>query len=433
MEQSQQANSGNPDGTGSGYVHPQYGDLGVPGSVNTRHNLSQAEPFFEDNPYMLHLSVTGRCNAHCIGCISSSITFKENPSEPQSKEFDVQPQRDSMAIRQLLADRKEDYAVICLYGGEPLLECEKIQQTIDLLSVNPPLPLRYMLYTNGQLLEESIRQFPQLFRKLWLVSVSIDGQTEQHNANRPGTDLTRIHRGLRNLSQYPTASVLMWSTLREGQSLTDCFEEFLYLYEHGLADHWFFHWIETDKPFEDFGRYLQEYESQLRQVMHIYLEFLGLGRILSIVHISELVLYLLSGKLRGSTACGVELEKNYDIAGGKIMACADLGPKWVLGLVNPDGSPEIQPKELSKLIAYKNELGCGSCGVHPYCGGRCPVEGLTASRQRLSEYCQLMRLHVAVVKEYLPHIQRAMKLQDIDLQRLYDHSAFYAQFTDVTP
>jgi len=95
--------------------------------------------------------------------------------------------------------------------------------------------------------------------------------------------------------------------------------------------------------------------------------------------------------------------------------------------------PVIENKDLSSLIEYKHALGCYQCGIHAYCGGRCPVQAITGSKLRLQQYCRLMRLHVGIVQQYIPDIVKYIERNGIDLQELYDQSAYYAQFTDVTP
>jgi radical SAM protein with 4Fe4S-binding SPASM domain len=136
---------------------------------------------------------------------------------------------------------------------------------------------------------------------------------------------------------------------------------------------------------------------------------------------------------RGTTGCGVEKNRNFDIVGGRILACADLGMEWELGRVDEKGHTHLENPDLERLIDYKKHLGCYDCGVGAYCGGRCPVEAVSSSPQRLIEYCQLMRLHVGVVQQYMPQISAALKQQHISPQQLYERSAKFAQFTDVTP
>jgi radical SAM protein with 4Fe4S-binding SPASM domain len=225
----------------------------------------------------------------------------------------------------------------------------------------------------------------------------------------------------------------MWSTLREEQSLLDCFREFQYLYRNNMAHHFFWHWVETERVFNDFPRYLSTYEKDLRTIMGHYLSQMKEGRILPIAHINELIVYLLTGKKRGTTSCGVELSRNYDIVSGKIHACADLPPGYTIGEIDEEGTPHIRERDLSPLVSYKTALGCHGCGVHPYCGGRCPVQALTGSPERLLQYCQLMRLHGGVVQDHMAEITTSMAANGITAQDLYDRSAVIAQFTDVTP
>jgi sulfatase maturation enzyme AslB (radical SAM superfamily) len=104
-----------------------------------------------------------------------------------------------------------------------------------------------------------------------------------------------------------------------------------------------------------------------------------------------------------------------------------------LGVINIDGSFCIKDRDLSHLIGYKEVLGCNKCGIHSYCSGRCPVQALTGNQIRVKQYCQLMRLHVAVVLDFIKEIKILLDDKGISLQDIYNRSAFYTQFTDVTP
>jgi uncharacterized protein len=146
-----------------------------------------------------------------------------------------------------------------------------------------------------------------------------------------------------------------------------------------------------------------------------------------------LLLFALTGTGRNTTGCGVEEQRNYDLVAGKILACADLGMDWTMGVVDESGHPHLDAFAFDSLIAYKDPLGCYACGVHAYCGGRCPIEALNSDNLRLIQYCQLMRLHVGTVLNYLPQIKCLLDEQKISLQTLYDESALLTQFTDVTP
>jgi uncharacterized protein len=418
-----------------GTIHPRFGDLNRSDSVVMPTPCCAASSY-EERPFsFIHLSVTDRCNARCEGCINGLAALRGAGSQEESKRpADTVPGRDSEAILRLLPHMAERDVAICLYGGEPLLAIDRIADLYRILSLkNLAFDPRFMLYTNGQLLSRVRKSHGDLLSRIWLFSLSIDGREAQHDSVRVGTNLAEIRRGLRLLKEVRTGPALMWSTLRDGQSLHDCFEEFLDLRSHGLVDHFFWHWVEKKDPIPSFEAYVAGYDEDLRRILDNYVLALSRGDFLSIVHISELILYLLTGRKRKTTGCGVEVDQNFDILGGKIYACADLPLSEPIGYIEDDGTPRLGHHDLSLLTAYKEDLGCYGCGVHGYCGGRCPVQALVSEGERLIQYCQLMRVHVGTVIEYIPRISAHLTQRGVTLQALYDQSAMFAQFTDVTP
>ena len=416
-------------------IHDRLGNLCAPSAFVIRGLDREKFQYTESQPLYIHLSVTGRCQANCRGCINVAFnTLDQGARKARTSFNDTDPARDARCIINLIKDSPKETVTICLYGGEPLLAPEKIRALMDnITSGRPDGDIRYMLYTNGELLAESAANHPELIEKIWLFSVSIDGTREQHESIRRGTHLDRIHEGLRAIRHRRDGQVLMWSTLREEQSLLDCFDEFRLLHEEGLADQFFWHWVESGDPFGNLEKYARQYEADLRVIMAAYVDNLQAGSLLPITHINEQVLYLLSGRRRNSTACGVELARNYDIVGGRIHSCADLPLQYAIGTIAEDGTPRITPTDLSWLTEYKNDLGCRKCGIHNYCGGRCPVQAVTGSAARLRQDCQLMRLHVSTVNDHINEIAAALGKHRITAQNIYDQSAYYVQFTDGTP
>ncbi len=416
--------------------HSVFHHLAHPDSVLIDQNLPDLPAgYFEKRPLFIHLTVTGRCYARCAGCVNAAVTLGVEGDRSQMVTFpEAVPERDAGAVLRLADLTPDREVVLCFYGGEPLLAPDKISRVMDFLDSSTLAPrLKYMLITNGELFIPTMSRYPGLLESLWLVAVSLDGRRVQHNRVRRGTDLDKIHENLAALKEVRQGEVLMWSTLREDQSLLDCFREFQVLRRQGWAEHFFWHWAEAPQPYLNLPGYLEAYEGDLRQVLSEYCFSLAQGDLLSIVHLNELILYLVTGKSRGSSACGVELATNYDLVGGKVFPCADLPPELALGDIAPDGSLSLNERDLHHLVDYKERLGCHDCGVHPYCGGRCPVQAATAGFETLGQYCALMRLHVAVVQDYLPDITNSLKKNNISLETLYTTSAYLTQFTDVTP
>ena len=412
----------------NGFYHPRFGDLASPKAVV----LEASGPGLEiDRGTIFHVTVTGRCNACCEGCINVSLTC--GGRHEALSLFEADPTREAQAVI-TLAQGAERPITVAFYGGEPFLAPEKMDLMRRILRAELGEEVRFMVYTNGMLLDQALTKYPDLVRDLWLVSLSIDGQKEQHEAVRRGTNLDQIHHNLKLLrTTFPQVRVLVWSTLREEQSLTDCFVEFLNLYDQGLADYFFYHFAETEKPFTHFEDYLLRYEKEFSFLLEVFIRRLSEGELLPIVHLNELLAFILSGHRRGHTACGAELATNFDLVGGKVLACADLPQELALGEIAPGGEVSLKLHDLSFLAAYRHPLGCEDCGIEPYCGGRCPVQALTGSPLRTRQYCQLLRLHVGLVQEALPELQEVFNAYGLSAQDLYQKVGFLARYTDVVP
>ena len=418
----------------SGMVHPRFGDLLRPDAIYMDAvDLQRNECFKEDEDIIIHLTVTGRCYARCEGCINSAITFASNePRNSTLAHLESDPERDAAIIIQLARHHPDCKVTLAFYGGEPFLSADKMEELRLILSKSEVKHrVRYMVYTNGELLVQALSRYPTLMSTMWLYSISIDGDEEQHRQVRPGTSLPLIISNLRKLRSDYQGNVLFWSTIREQQSLLNWFNEFLRLYQEGLVNHFFWHWVDTREPFQDFPAYADRYGQELGEVLEKYVGRLLQGEVLPIAHLNELILYLITGKERGHTACGVELARNYDIMGSRVYACADLPPS-LGGFVEVDASDIAEP-DFGHLVEYKNWLGCSECGVRPYCGGRCPVQALCGSPERTLQICQLMRLHVGIVKERIGDISTALTRNGISLQDIYARSAYIARYTDVVP
>jgi len=416
-----------------GVNHPMFGDLARFDAVKM--TVRSAKFLDEDESIMIHLTVTGRCYARCQGCINSAITM--GILEPRSSLITFQesePERDSVIILELVKRHPDKIITVCFYGGEPFLAVDKMEKVWrNLKESKAGKMIRYMVYTNGELLIEAMNRYPEFMRDMWLYSISIDGDKKQHNRIRKGTNLNKIKRNLKELRDKFKGHIMQWSTLREEQSLYTCFEEFLRLYKQRLVDHFFWHWAETKEPYEDFAAYVRKYSQELEKLMDVYVKKIGEGESLPICHINELILYLLTGKERGHTACGVELAKNYDIVSGKVYPCADLPSCLNIGELDSDGKLSLKESNLNSLVEYKSWLGCYECGVHAYCGGRCPVQALAGSRERTLQYCQLMRLHVGIVQERIDEIMAALDREGITPKEIYESSAVLTKYTDVVP
>ncbi|MGD8230278.1 MAG: radical SAM protein, partial [Desulfobacteraceae bacterium] len=301
--------------------------------------ISGMRGYTETYDIMIHYTVTTDCPFNCRGCINSLTSGQAGPDrEARTSHIDVKEdvERDVRAMAQLIRESGKAQAVIVFYGGEPMLRLDKINRVYEGLSkiIDGGVSLKYMVVTSGHYLERSIQRFPDLTTHMWLTAVSIDGTEAQHNAIRRGTSLETIRRQVASLDQVRGGSVLIWSTIRPDMSLLGCFESFMYFRERGQAEHFFWHLDEAEGIIADLPDYVARYGAHLNKIMKVYVDYLGEGDLLSIIHVNELILYLLTQKRRGSTACAVEKMANFDIIGdGKIHACADLPETMCIGAI----------------------------------------------------------------------------------------------------
>jgi uncharacterized protein len=397
--------------------------------------------YVEEDEIMIHYTVTPECPFRCKGCINALTAGAKNGERltrlTMSGGHD-DLDRDIKGIVDLIRRSGKADAVIVCYGGEPMLRLDKMGKLYQEVNraVDGSVRLRYMVITSGHYLERAIERCPEMAANMWLTAVSIDGTEEQHDGMRSGTSLAVIRRQLASFNHARKGDVVIWSTLRPGMSLMDCFRSFMYFHERGEAEHFFWHWDEAEGLIPNLAAHLERYRKDLREIMEAYLKSLTRGVLLSIVHVNELVLYLLTKKRRGTSACAVERMDNFDIIGdGKVHACADLPLAMSIGAIDKSGEVIFDEKakdQLQKIVAYKENLGCPWCGVEAYCGGRCPVQANTGGIGRARQYCFMMREHVRTVKEYAGKVADFMLKHGLTMADLY-RSGHYTKFTDVTP
>jgi organic radical activating enzyme len=215
----------------AGAKYPGFEDLSSLNAVKIRSGFPLSDDRNKpDESILIHLTITGRCYARCKGCINSAVTMgSDEPRNSVMTFLEAEPERDAAIIEELAGRHPAQTVTVCFYGGEPFLASGKMERTWRILKESDVANrFRFMVYTNGELLRE--------------------------------------------LSDLYTGYVLFWSTLREEQSLINCFEEFSRLYGEGLVTHFFWHWAESRESFSDFQSYILKYGQELKKIMDVYVQ-----------------------------------------------------------------------------------------------------------------------------------------------------------------
>ncbi len=385
-------------------------------------------------PRIFHLTVTGRCNASCDGCINGLIYGKR---EDFWRTWEAEPERDVKILTHLIIHENTHPLYVAFYGGEPLLSFAKLKTIMQALRQKfAHKNIHFILYTNGLLIDKFLIKEREFFANLKLMIVSIDGGERQHNSVRKGADLKKIEENLGLLKGAIKLPVLMWSTIRENMRLFDCLEEFLGLYKAGKVSYFFWHLLEAKEPIGNFESFKGSFCKDLQTMMDVFVKHLSKGEILPLIPLCELLFFLIQGIRRGHTACGVEKLRNFDIQGGKILPCVDYGDEIILGEISDRGEVCMDKisslEKLENLVSYRGAFGCQACEAEFYCGGRCPVL-IKTSPLRAKQYCVLTREFVRIVKERVPEIIEILKNKDLPPQNLYFPYGYTSLLTDVIP
>ena len=149
----------------------------------------------------LILQVTQQCNLRCAYCAYSGNYYNREHSDKRMT-FETAKQ----AIDFYLTHTNDtDQLTIAFYGGEPLLEFSLIEKCVEYTNKKAEdKNIRYFITTNGTLLTD--KTIPFLVKHNFVVTISLDGNKEEHDINRKFRDgrgsFDLIISNLRRLKKY---------------------------------------------------------------------------------------------------------------------------------------------------------------------------------------------------------------------------------------
>ncbi len=269
-------------------------------------------------------------------------------SAPESSEIDLNQLKNFIS--------KDKNPIIIFYGGEPLLEINKIKQIID--SIEVP----YRMQTNGKLLDKLPIKYLNKIGKI-LVSIDGDGERTDYNRGKGTYDLLMKNITLIKEKGY-SGEIIARMTL--GIESPDVFEQVLHLIDSGFSSiHWQidagFYAYDYDK--EKFSCFVKEYNSSITRLIDFWMFQMQNQKVLRIYPFVGIVDSLLKGE-KTFLRCGAG-HSGYAIrTDGKLVACPIMN--WIEDFIS--GDLDSDPKELKKFSILGR---CDNCGINHICGGRC--------------------------------------------------------------
>lgn len=123
----------------------------------------------------IYITTNVTCNLNCVYCYEKDKTSKETFSVEAAKSV----------LKTTLSTITPRGTLINFHGGEPFLSFEKIKTLCEWAwQQNFPEKFTFFATSNGTLIHGAIKDWLFEHRKEFIVSLSLDGTREMHNANR---------------------------------------------------------------------------------------------------------------------------------------------------------------------------------------------------------------------------------------------------------
>jgi putative peptide-modifying radical SAM enzyme len=307
-----------------------------------------------------HIILTQLCNSECKYCYEKSFKefdneldkkFKFDFSEPDSSVLDIRK------LKEFLAKDKE--AVLIFYGGEPLLEIDKIKQIMDKIKV----PFR--MQTNAKLLHKLDKKY---LNKIDKILVSIDGDKERTDYNKGKGTYENIISNLKQARKNGYKGELVARiTLSTEIPASDIFEQVQHILSLGIFDsiHWQidagFYKFDYDK--DKFSGFVKEYNKSISRLIDFWINAMKKGRVIRLYPFIAIIDSLLKNE-KTLLRCGAG-HSGYAISTtGKLVACPIMNSIVDFEAGNLDSEP-------SSLTKFSISGKCISCPEKDLCGGRC--------------------------------------------------------------
>lgn len=269
-------------------------------------------------------------------------------SAPESSEIDIG------SLKKFI--NKDINPVIIFYGGEPLLEINKITKIIDNIDVP------YRMQTNGKLLDKLPIKY---LNKIGKILVSIDGDKERTDSNRGQGTYNLVMKNISLIKEKGYSGEII-ARMTLGIESPDIFEQVLHLIDHGFSSiHWQidagFYAHDYDK--EKFNSFVKEYNSSITKLIDFWMQQIKHKKVLKLYPFIGIVDSLLKGE-KTLLRCGAG-HGGYAIrTDGKLTACPIM--TWIEDFVSGDLNSD--PKGIKKFPIAES---CNNCEIKDICGGRC--------------------------------------------------------------
>lgn len=307
-----------------------------------------------------HILLTELCNSHCRYCYEKSMKefdnslkckFKFDFSSPVSLEINL------AKLKQFLL--KDKNPVLIFYGGEPLLEIEKIINIIDKLDGTN---VKFRMQTNGLLFDKIPIEY---LKKIGKILISIDGNQERTDYNRGKGTYDKIMKNIELIrNKGYKGEIIARLTLSD---FPDIYNQISFLISTKKFDS--YHWqldagfYEHDFDYESFRYFSEQYNISIKKLIDLWMNELKKGNSLRLYPFVAIINSLLKDE-KTLLRCGAGHSGYTITTKGDIVACPITNSIKDFYAGNLDSKPDNLKK-----FRIKNQ--CQKCNYLSICGGRC--------------------------------------------------------------
>jgi len=350
------------------------------------------------------ITLTMACDLECRYCYGEVCDCFDDFDDGIVVDYDVPEtiRYETSALVDFIAKDKD--AVVIFYGGEPLLELEKMKELMDALPAKT-----FLLHTNGTLLDQVPAEY---LKRLHTISISIDGNRELTDYYR-GSGVYDLITKNANIAREKgfAGEIIARMTVQEE---TDIYDSVMHLFENSDFRFDSVHW-QLNALFwrNDYQRrrdgFLDwadcSYNPGIQRLIDTWVARMKTdGVVLQMYPFVNVMNSLLLNE-KTHLRCGAAW-KEYNVqTDGKLSPCpvmSGMSDYYAGDIYNG------RPDQL-RVIHVSGE--CLKCDILDVCGGRCLYANATMKWgvQGFHEVCQTVRFLVNALKEKKPEIEKLIE------------------------
>ena len=359
-----------------------------------------------------HVILTSACNLQCRYCFGESLDdFDEDFGDDIEVDYEL-PRKIGYDLA-LLDEfcRQDPDCTLTFYGGEPLLEAEKIRQIMDNIK-----PKHFMIQTNGLLLD---KLEPKYVNQLHTILVSIDGEEALTDYYRGKDTFRKVINNLKLIKQngfrgelIARMTVMEQTDIKKQVKWLLANDEFSFSSIHWQLNAGFWGNDYQRRNFEEWAN--SSYVPGVKGLASFWVDQMEeKGVVLKLYPLLGIANSLLHKEKNCFLRCGGGWI-NYAIqTDGYIIPCPTMWgmKKYYLGNI-----ADANPLKLKQL--FVEDKPCVDCSISGVCGGRCLYANITKrwSDEAYGKVCRTVKQLIEAVEGEVPRIQQLLKTRKIRVE-----------------